>query len=85
MFFFFQIIPTDNSPVGLNYVDHLDAVWVTCWNDHTENETGSKTLMVIRQASEDMKHSTVHTQPIANHFDLVSSVSIDILLEERAK
>ena len=63
------MIPTDKVPVKLQYVEHLDQVWVVCWNQ--VEESGSKTVVVIRQASEDMQHHTVHTQPIANRFDLV--------------
>ena len=65
-----QVIPTDKVPVSVHYIEHLDQVWVLCWNGETGG--GSKTVVVIRQASEDMQHHTVHTQPIANRFDLVS-------------
>jgi len=67
-----EIIHTDKVPVSVEYVAHLDQVWVLCWN--TEKSTGGKTLVVIRQASEDMQHHTVHTQPIGNRFDLVENM-----------
>lgn len=67
-----QVIPTDKLPVKIHYVEHLDQVWVVCWNEDTTVDAGSKTIVVIRQASEDMQHHIVHTQPVANRFDLVS-------------
>ncbi len=67
-----QVIPTDKVPVSIHYVEHLDQVWVLCWNDEVEGDF--KTTVVIRQASEDMQHHTVHTQPVANRFDLVCIV-----------
>lgn len=67
------MIPTDKTPVAIHYVEHLDQVWVLCWNGIADS--GSKTTVVIRQASEDIQHHTVHTQPIANRFDLVSRTS----------
>jgi hypothetical protein len=29
--------------------------------------------MVIADASQDMKHEAIHTKPVGNHFDLVST------------
>ena len=69
-FYLLQVIATDHVPVGLYYVEHLDQVWVLCWN--REEDTGYKTAIIIRQASQPQQHHTVHTQPIGNRFDLVS-------------
>ena len=76
--FLLQVIPTDKVPVNIQYVEHLDQVWVTCWND--PDNTATKTALVIRQASQPARHHTVHTQPVANHFDLVSIVCTVIML-----
>ncbi len=66
----FQVILTDKVPVSLSYVQHLDQVWVLCWNQ-LGGESGAKTAVVIRQAKETSQHHTVHTEPIGNQFDLV--------------
>ena len=73
-YLFIQIIPTDKFPVKLQYMEHLDQVWVLCWGQ--AEDTGSKTAVVIRQASQDIQHHTVHTQPIGNRFDLVCIVFV---------
>ncbi|XP_021344253.1 follistatin-related protein 5-like, partial [Mizuhopecten yessoensis] len=67
-----QFVKTDKFPVKLHYVEHLDEVWVLCWN--SDRNTGSKTIVVIRDASKDSRNHMVHTQPIGNHFDLVQDM-----------
>lgn len=67
-----QVINTDKDPVSLHYIENLDQVWVLCWN--SEEDTGSKTILVIRDASKDQQHHAVHTQPIGNRFDLVKKM-----------
>ena len=57
--------------MAIYYVEHLDQVWVVCWNE-AEEESSSKTTIVINQASQETQHHTVHTEPIANRFDTVS-------------
>lgn len=61
---------TDLFPAKLYYIEHLDEVWVLCWN--SDKNTGSKTIVVIKEASSDTRHSMVHTQPIGYKFDLVN-------------
>ena len=68
-----QVIPTDRFPVKMHYIEHLDQVWVVCWNEEHGHE--GKTIIVVRQASKDMQHHIVHTQPVGNRFDLVSTVT----------
>ena len=41
-----------------------------CWNG--EEDSGTKTILVIRDASKKTQHHTIHTQPIGNRFDMVS-------------
>ncbi|XP_029633661.1 follistatin-related protein 5-like [Octopus sinensis] len=67
-----QVIYTDKDPVSMFYIESLDQVWVLCWNN--EVDTGSKTIVVIREASQDKQHHAVHTQPIGNRFDLVNKL-----------
>lgn len=67
-----QFVKTDKFPVKLHYVQHLDQVWVLCWN--SDRSTGSKTIVVIRDASKDSRHHMVHTQPIGYRFDLVQDM-----------
>ncbi|XP_033732811.1 uncharacterized protein LOC117322144 isoform X2 [Pecten maximus] len=67
-----QFVKTDKFPVKLHYVEHLDEVWVLCWN--SDRNTGSKTIVVIRDASKDSRHHMVHTQPIGYRFDLVQDM-----------
>jgi len=59
----------------LNYIEHLDQVWVVCWSDDdpdSDQANKIKSNMIIRQASEEGDHHTVHTQPVNNRFDAVS-------------
>ena len=58
-------------------LSHLSAspqVWVLNWR--TEKNRGVRTVEVIRQASRQRRHFTVHLQPVNNHIDLV----VDMLL-----
>lgn len=64
-----QVISTDKRPMQLYYVEHLDQVWVLCWNG--EEDESTKTIIVIRDASKFVQHRGVHTQPVGNHFDQV--------------
>jgi len=67
-----QFVKTDKYPVKLYYVEHLDEVWVLCWN--ANHDSGRKTVVVVRDASKDIRHHIVHTQPIGYRFDLVSFI-----------
>ncbi|XP_062591247.1 follistatin-related protein 5-like isoform X3 [Saccostrea cucullata] len=67
-----EFINTDQFPTKLYYVEHLDEVWVLCWN--SETDTGSKTVVVIRDASSDLRHRMVHTQPVGYKFHLVQDM-----------
>lgn len=67
-----QVVITDNNPVALHYVPHLDQVWVLNWR--STRDQGVKTIQVIRDASQKRKHHTVHPEPIDGHFDLVKDL-----------
>ncbi|XP_061192442.1 uncharacterized protein LOC133200693 isoform X1 [Saccostrea echinata] len=67
-----EFVNTDQFPTKIYYVEHLDEVWVLCWN--SETDTGSKTIVVIRDASSDIRHRMVHTQPVGYKFDLVQDM-----------
>lgn len=67
-----QVIATDKQPMQLHYVEHLDQVWVLCWNGG--NDDSSKTIVVIRDASKIVQHRSVHTQPVGNHFDQIQAL-----------
>ncbi|XP_071132426.1 uncharacterized protein [Mytilus edulis] len=67
-----QIVKTDKYPVKLYYVADLDEVWILCWN--ADHNSGSKTIVVIRDASKDVRHHIVHTQPVGYRFDLVEDI-----------
>ncbi|XP_060560214.1 follistatin-related protein 5-like [Ruditapes philippinarum] len=67
-----QVIFTDHMPVSLHYIAHLDEVWVLCWNG--EDDNGSKTVVIIRNASQKTQHHAVHTQPIGNKFVQVQDI-----------
>ncbi|ESO87027.1 hypothetical protein LOTGIDRAFT_183454 [Lottia gigantea] len=69
-----QVIDTDREPIGLYYIPHLDQVWVLCWNG--KDDGSMKTVVVIRDASQDIQHHAVHTQPVGNRFDLVKDIFI---------
>ena len=57
----------------LHYVEHLDQVWVLCWNGEEDDST--KTIVVVRDASKYVQHRAVHTQPVGNHFDQVRLIT----------
>ncbi|XP_022317011.2 uncharacterized protein LOC111120524 isoform X1 [Crassostrea virginica] len=67
-----EFINTDQYPTKLYYVEHLDEVWVLCWN--SDRNMGSKTIVVIKEASSDIRHRMVHTQPVGYKFDLVQDM-----------
>jgi hypothetical protein len=57
--------------VALQYVEHLDQVWVLCaFNDSHD----AMVAMVIRDASENVLHHAVHVHPTTESvFDKVSN------------
>ncbi|XP_018322543.1 follistatin-related protein 5 [Agrilus planipennis] len=69
-----DIVPTDKYPVELFYVPYFDQVWVLNWR--STNDTGIKTVQVIRDAGQKRKHHTVHPEPIDGQFDLVKGLFI---------
>ncbi|EEC08615.1 cell adhesion molecule, putative, partial [Ixodes scapularis] len=69
-----DVVVTDKFPVDLHYVPHLDQVWVLCWRGPVDR--GTKTIQIIRDASQKKKHHTVHPEPVDGHFDLVSGLFI---------
>ncbi|XP_018495062.1 follistatin-related protein 5 [Galendromus occidentalis] len=69
-----DVVVTDKFPVELYYVPHLDQLWVLCWRGPVDR--GTKTIQIIRDASQKKKHHTVHPEPVDGHFDLVSSLFI---------
>lgn len=74
------MVVTDKYPVDLHYVPHLDQVWVLNWR--SENNTGIKTIQVIRDAGQKRKHHTVHPEPIDGQFDLVKGLYIPAANQE---
>lgn len=69
-----DVVNTDKYPVDLHYVPHLDQVWVLNWR--SLNNSGIKTIQVIRDAGQKRKHHTVHPEPIDGQFDLVTGLFI---------
>ncbi|XP_074037998.1 follistatin-related protein 5 isoform X2 [Leptinotarsa decemlineata] len=69
-----DVVSTDKFPVELHHVPHLDQVWVLNWR--SPNDTGIKTIQVIRDAGQKRKHHTVHPEPIDGQFDLVTGLFI---------
>ncbi|XP_076032661.1 follistatin-related protein 5-like isoform X3 [Oratosquilla oratoria] len=69
-----DVVVTDQFPVDLSYVPHLDQVWVLNWRSTVDE--GVKTIQVIRDASQKKKHHTVHPEPIDGHFDLVKDLFV---------
>lgn len=67
-----QAIPTDKYPVGLSYVPHTGQVWVLNWR--SDQDRGTKTIQVIRDAVEKRKHATVHLEPVRGQFDLIQDL-----------
>lgn len=69
-----DVVVTDKYPIDLHYVPHFDQVWVLCWRG--PQDRGTKTIQIIRDASQKKKHHTVHPEPVDGHFDLVSGLFI---------
>lgn len=69
-----DVVVTDKVPVDVHYVPHLDQVWILCWRG--KEDRGTKTIQIIRDASQKRKHHTVHPEPVDGHFDLVSGLFI---------
>lgn len=69
-----DVVVTDKFPVEMHYVPHLDQLWVLCWRGPVDR--GTKTIQIIRDASQKKKHHTVHPEPVDGHFDLVSALFI---------
>lgn len=75
-----DVVVTDKYPVDIHYVPHLDQVWVLNWR--SDNNTGIKTIQVIRDAGQKRKHHTVHPEPIDGQFDLVRGLYIPAANQE---
>ncbi|XP_057664949.1 follistatin-related protein 5-like [Diorhabda carinulata] len=75
-----DVVSTDKYPVELHHVPHLDQVWILNWR--STNNTGIKTIQVIRDAGQKRKHHTVHPEPIDGQFDLVTGLFIPSPLQE---
>ncbi|XP_076361506.1 follistatin-related protein 5-like [Tachypleus tridentatus] len=76
-----DVVVTDKYPVDLYYVPHLDQIWLTCWR--SSDDRGTKTIQIIRDASQKRKHHTVHPEPVDGHFDLVSELFIPLTQDFR--
>ncbi|XP_022249365.1 follistatin-related protein 5-like [Limulus polyphemus] len=76
-----DVVVTDKYPVDLYYVPHLDQIWLTCWRG--PDDRGTKTIQIIRDASQKRKHHTVHPEPVDGHFDLVSELFIPLTQDFR--
>uniref|UniRef100_A0A6P7FSV5 Follistatin-related protein 5-like isoform X1 n=1 Tax=Diabrotica virgifera virgifera TaxID=50390 RepID=A0A6P7FSV5_DIAVI len=77
-----DVVSTDKYPVELHHIPHLDQVWVLNWR--SANNTGIKTIQVIRDAGQKRKHHTVHPEPIDGQFDLVAGLFIPSCRQELA-
>ncbi|XP_050305276.1 follistatin-related protein 4-like isoform X2 [Anthonomus grandis grandis] len=75
-----DVVGTDKYPVELEKVLHLDQLWLVSWRN--KNETGSKTIQVIRDAGQKRKHHTVHPEPIDGQFDMVKQLFLPTPFEE---
>jgi hypothetical protein len=61
-----QLISTDERPVEIHYVEPLDQLLVVCWGqqDGVKRTEGTRTVIVIREASDEKRHSVVHVWPV---------------------
>lgn len=67
-----EAIPTDKYPVGLHFIPHTGQVWVVNWR--SDQDRGTKTIQVVRDALEKRRHRTVHLEPVRGEFDLVQAL-----------
>ncbi|XP_055330472.1 follistatin-related protein 5-like [Paramacrobiotus metropolitanus] len=78
-----QVINTDNIPVRLAYVPHLDQLWVLCWT--RVGDTNGKTIQVIRDASNKLLHTAIHPEPLNGKFPTVEDFFIPPVQETANK
>ncbi|OWA51517.1 Follistatin-related protein 5 [Hypsibius exemplaris] len=69
-----QVINTDNVPVKLSYVPHLDQIWILCWT--SMDDLPSKTIQVVRDASEKTLHTAIHLEPVDGRFQTVTDLFV---------
>lgn len=70
-----EVIKTDNIPVALTYIPHLDSLWMENWRNKN-HRSGLHSVKVIRSASDPPPHIPIHLEPSGNHFDIVENVYI---------
>ncbi|XP_048519754.1 follistatin-related protein 5 [Dendroctonus ponderosae] len=75
-----DVVGTDKVPVELGKVLHLDQLWLLSWREG--NDTGIKTVQVIRDAGQKRKHHTVHPEPIDGQFDMVKELFLPSSFQE---
>ncbi|XP_066246527.1 follistatin-related protein 5-like [Euwallacea similis] len=75
-----DVVGTDKVPVELFKVLHLDQLWLLSWREG--NDTGAKTVQVIRDAAQKRKHHTVHPEPIDGQFDMVKNLFLPTSFQE---
>jgi len=61
----------EGHPVSLDYVDHLDQLWVVCLTEMTKD--ASKTTVMLRDAGKVKRHHPVHIQPDDLHLDPIGN------------
>ncbi|XP_071808619.1 follistatin-related protein 5-like [Asterias amurensis] len=70
-----EVIRTDAVPVSLHYIEHHDTLWVVCWRS-TDADEGTRSIQVIKYASQGETHAPIHTTPIGHHFDVIKGLFI---------
>lgn len=70
------MISTDGQPVSLQYVEHVDSLWVLCRRSEEEAKAGRQSIMVIKSAGQPGPHHTIHTEPVGHTFELVEGLFI---------
>ncbi|XP_030835975.1 follistatin-related protein 5 [Strongylocentrotus purpuratus] len=71
-----EVISTDGQPVSLQYVEHVDSLWVLCRRSEEEAKAGRQSIMVIKSAGQPGPHHTIHTEPVGHTFELVEGLFI---------
>ncbi|XP_060534738.1 follistatin-related protein 5-like [Cylas formicarius] len=75
-----DVVSADKYPVELFHVPHLDQVWLLNWR--SGNDSGVKTVQVIRDAGQKRKHHAVHPEPIDGQYDMVTRMFVPSPLQE---
>ncbi|XP_071952004.1 follistatin-related protein 5-like [Antedon mediterranea] len=69
-----EYIEMKSGPVSLQYVEHLDQVWIVNWKK--DDQPNARIVQIIPDASKFQAHHPIHMEPSNHHYDSVRSLYI---------